>query len=134
MAEEAQYRRHRLDRVAQRGWRLNAGSPQCAADIDQVAQYLELNRRAARAVPAIVQDLPPQLAIEEAQHPGDAALRAAESDEPADQSLDGAQLRRPIAFWGHAARQMAKLHGDARQHLAPQGPVDVAAGQFVEVP
>ena len=43
MAEEAQYRRHCLDRVAQRGWRLDAGGPQCAADIDQVAQYLKLN-------------------------------------------------------------------------------------------
>ena len=43
MAEEAQYRRHCLDRVAQRGWRLDAGGSQCAADIDQVAQYLKLN-------------------------------------------------------------------------------------------
>ena len=132
MPEQPRYRRHALDRVLHR-WRLDPRGAQRGADVDQIAQHLELHRRVAGAVSAIGQNLPLQFALQQAQGPRDPSLRPAECHQTAEQPLQGAQLRRSGAFPGCDARQMPHLRRQAPQHGAPQRPVGVAAGEFVEM-
>src|ERR1044071_7808747 len=48
MTEKPQHRRHRLDRLLQRRRYVERGGAQYRANVDQVAQHLELDRRGAR--------------------------------------------------------------------------------------
>ena len=105
MAKKPQHRRHALDRLLQRGGDLDLRRAQHRADIDQIAQHRELDRRAARAVTAIGQDLHRQLAFDRAQRPRHALRRTAERDKPADQALQRAQPRRAGEFPGGGARR-----------------------------
>src|SRR5260370_41353932 len=98
MAEKPQYRRHALDRVLQRRGRLDPCAAKRRADVDQIAQYLELHRRAAAAMPAIGHDLLRQLALPWSQDPRDPSVRPPDRNEAAEQPLQCAQLRRPGAF------------------------------------
>ncbi len=133
MAEKPQYRRHALDRVLQRRGRLDPGGAKRRADVDQIAQHLELHRRAAAAMPAIGPDLLRQLALQCSQDPRDPSVRPADRNEAAEQPLQCAQLCRAGAFPGRGAPQMAQLCRQARQHRPPQWPVGVAAGELVEM-
>ena len=53
MAVGAKHRRHPVDRVVERLGRRLPGRYQRAADIDQMAQYCEMGRRAAFEMPAV---------------------------------------------------------------------------------
>src|SRR5246127_2571610 len=68
VAKKAQHWRHSLDGIFKPGWNLDLRRAQYRARVDQILQHLQLQRRAARQVPAIREDLYRQLAIEALEH------------------------------------------------------------------
>ena len=64
MPKKTHHRRHSLDGIFERGRDLDLRRPQHRARVDQILQHLQLQRRAARQMPAIREDLNRQLALE----------------------------------------------------------------------
>ena len=128
VAEKAQHRRHASIACCTAGGMSACATRKTAAQIDQVAQYPQLNRRVAAAVAAIGQDLDRQLAFERPHRPRDPLFRAAERDRAADQPLQRAHPGRAGQLPAGGSRQVPHLGRDARQHRAAQCPVDLAAG------
>ena len=114
VAKKAEHRRHSLDGIFERGRDVDLRRPQYSARIDQILQHLQLQRRAARQVPAIRQDLNRQLALEALEHSGQARLEPAQHRHAGDQAFERPHAARSGGLPRRGSRQMTELSDEAR--------------------
>src|SRR5579872_562569 len=87
VAEEPQHRRHFVDRLLQWSGRLDMSRAQRRARVDEIAQYLELQRRVPRTMAAVGQELCLQFPLDALQSTQNPLFALAERGKPADQTL-----------------------------------------------
>jgi hypothetical protein len=105
---------HPLDGFLESAGDLDLHRPQHRTGIDQILQHLELQRRAARQVAAIGEDLNRQLALECFERLRQARLGAAENGHTGNQALERPQPPGAGDLPRCRPREMAELGDEAR--------------------